>query len=104
MYRAVLVLIGFVFLAFAQSDAERAVQLALDGRCPETMPLLKEAMGQVRDDDLKRKVGKGGVRCAMLMILETTATRFSGLAAAGVPARSRCFCSWQCTSIRIWPN
>ena len=43
-------------------------------------------MGQVRDNDLKRKVGKGGVRCGR-----------------GFPAIP-IFCSWQCTSIRIWPN
>jgi tetratricopeptide (TPR) repeat protein len=71
---AALMLIGFAVRTNAQSEAEKAVQLALDGRCPEAMPLLKEAMGAVRDSDLKRKVGKGGVRCAMLMNQENTAT------------------------------
>jgi tetratricopeptide (TPR) repeat protein len=73
---AALFLISAAVLAYAQSDAEKAVQLALDGRCPEAMPLLKEAMGVVSDNDLKRKVGKGGVRCAMLMNQENTATAF----------------------------
>jgi hypothetical protein len=50
------------------------------------MPLLKEAMGQVRDNDLKRKVGKGGVRC--------------GRSFPAIPI----FCSWPYTSIRTWPN
>lgn len=76
MYRTALLLIGFAVFAFAQSDADRAVQLAVDGRCAEAMPLLKDAMGQVHDKDLERKVGKGGVRCAMLMNQETTATTF----------------------------
>ena len=84
MYRTTLqilcattLLIGFAARANAQSDAEKAVQLALDGRCPEAMPLLKEAMGAVSDSELKRKVGKGGVRCAMLMNQENTATSLS---------------------------
>ncbi len=73
---AALFLIGASILAFGQSDADKAVQLALDGRCADAMPLLKEAMGVVGDNDLKRKVGKGGVRCAMLMNQENTATLF----------------------------
>jgi tetratricopeptide (TPR) repeat protein len=74
---AALLLIGSACLVNGQPvDAEKGVQLALDGRCPEAMPLLKQAMEVVQDSDLKRKVGKGGVRCAMLMNQETTATGF----------------------------
>jgi hypothetical protein len=63
--------------AFAHAqDAERGVQLALEGRCTEAMPLLKQAVGNVSDSDLKRKVGKGGVRCSMLMNLESDAADF----------------------------
>jgi tetratricopeptide (TPR) repeat protein len=73
---AALLAMGSTVLAHAQSDAEKAVQLALDGRCPEAMPLLKQAMSEVQESELKRKVGKGGVRCAMLMNQENTATIF----------------------------
>ena len=72
-----LVLVGTGLLAYGQSvDAEKAVQLALDGQCAEAMPLLKQAKEEVLDPDLKRRVGKGGVRCSMLMNQETTATTF----------------------------
>jgi len=57
-------------------DAERGVQFALEGRCTEAMPLLKQAVNTVSDADLKRKVGKGGVRCSMLMNLESDAADF----------------------------
>lgn len=40
------------------------------------MPVLKQALNGVSDSALKRKVGKGGVRCAMLMNLESDATEF----------------------------
>jgi hypothetical protein len=53
---AALLLIGTTVRSNAQSDAEEAVQLARDGRCPEAMPLLKEAMSVVSDSDLKRKL------------------------------------------------
>src|SRR5262245_23213243 len=69
--------LAFIVPAIAQAaDAEKAVQLALDGECAEAMPLLKQAKDEVRDTELKRKVGKGGVRCAMLMHQESTATDF----------------------------
>jgi len=79
MHRAALPLLLFSFAIFANAqtaDAGKAVQLALDGQCADAMPLLKQAMDQVQDADLKRKVGKGGVRCAMLMNQESTATNF----------------------------
>ena len=60
----------------AATPVERAVQLALDGSCTEAMPLLKQAMPEVKDRDLKRKVGKGGVRCSMLLNQPSDATRF----------------------------
>ena len=72
---AVLMLVGGALLAGA-TPAEHAVQLALDGSCTEAMPLLKQAMAGARDNDLKRKIGKGGVRCAMLLNQPLDATRF----------------------------
>ena len=47
------------------SAAERAVSLAQSGRCKEALPLLKQAKLQVADQDLKRRIGFAGVRCAM---------------------------------------
>jgi tetratricopeptide (TPR) repeat protein len=47
------------------SAAERAVSLAQSGRCKEALPLLKQAKLQARDQDLKRRIGFAGVRCAM---------------------------------------
>jgi len=58
------------------SPAEHAVQLALDGQCAEAMPLLDQVMANVRDPDLKRKIGKGGVRCSMLLGKQGDATRY----------------------------
>ncbi|HEY4841558.1 MAG TPA: tetratricopeptide repeat protein [Terriglobales bacterium] len=47
------------------SSAERAVSLAESGRCKEALPLLKQAKLQAADQDLKRRIGFAGVRCAM---------------------------------------
>jgi hypothetical protein len=41
------------------------VSLAQSGRCKEALPLLKQAKLQARDQDLKRRIGFAGVRCAM---------------------------------------
>jgi hypothetical protein len=70
-------LIGFCTQANSQErPAERGVQLALEGNCAEAMPLLKQAMADAGDKDLKRKIGKGGVRCAMLLSQPADATSF----------------------------
>ena len=50
--------------------------MALEGRCQEALPLLKQARGEVRDPELKKQVGKGGVRCSMILHDEGTATQF----------------------------
>ena len=47
------------------TSAERGVSLAQSGHCKEALPLLKQAMSQTTDKDLKRSVGFAGVRCAM---------------------------------------
>lgn len=41
------------------------MSLAQSGRCKEALPLLKQAKLQARDQDLKRRIGFAGVRCAM---------------------------------------
>lgn len=70
-------MIGIITPASSQEKpAERGVQMALDGRCTEAMPLLKQAMGDAADKELKRKIGKGGVRCAMLLNQSADATVF----------------------------
>lgn len=58
------------------SLAERAVNLALAGRCAEAMPLLKQAAGDSADKDAKRLTGKFGVRCAMVLNRQSEATSF----------------------------
>jgi len=51
-------LIGFGTPGNSQEKpAERAVQLALEGRCTEAMPLLKQAMAGSADKELERKIG-----------------------------------------------
>src|SRR5258708_13889258 len=59
-----------------EKPAERGVQLALEGNCAEAMPLLKQAMAATADKELQRKIGKGGVRCAMLLNQPADATSF----------------------------
>jgi tetratricopeptide (TPR) repeat protein len=46
-------------------EAQRAVQIAESGHCTEALPLLKKAIHQVTDKDLKKRIGLDGVHCAM---------------------------------------
>jgi tetratricopeptide (TPR) repeat protein len=46
-------------------EAQRAVQLAESGHCTEALPLLKKAIRQTTDQDLKKRIGLAGVHCAM---------------------------------------
>src|ERR1700687_4134244 len=70
-------LIGIITPASSQEKpAERGVQLALVGRYRKPMPLLKQAMADAADKELKRKIGKAGVRCAMLLNQSADATIF----------------------------
>src|SRR5258708_7618050 len=84
MYRTVIqaVFAGTAFIGLGiqanaqEKPAERGVQLALEGNCAEAMPLLKQAMAATADKELQRKIGKGGVRCAMLLNQPADATTF----------------------------
>jgi Tfp pilus assembly protein PilF len=58
------------------SLAERAVNLALAGRCAEAMPLLRQASSESAGKEAKRLTGKFGVRCAMLLNSQSEATAF----------------------------
>ena len=49
----------------AKQDVERATSLAETGHCPEALPLLKRAIRQTVDRDLKKKIGLDGLHCAM---------------------------------------
>jgi tetratricopeptide (TPR) repeat protein len=59
-----------------KSAADRGVQLALEGNCKEAMLLLKVAADQRLDKDLRRKVGKAGVRCSMMLGQQDNASGF----------------------------
>ena len=47
------------------TNAEHAIALAESGHCPEALPLLKRAIGQTADRDLKKRIGLDGLHCAM---------------------------------------
>lgn len=49
----------------APSEAQRAIELAESGRCTQALPLLKKAIHQGSDKEIKKRVGLDGVHCAM---------------------------------------
>jgi Tfp pilus assembly protein PilF len=51
--------------ADSSSIARSASALAESGRCAEAMPSLKKSIAQLKDRELRRKIGLDGVRCAM---------------------------------------
>jgi tetratricopeptide (TPR) repeat protein len=51
--------------ASADSEAQRAANLAESGHCKEALPSLKKAIRQVTDKDLKKRLGLDGLHCAM---------------------------------------
>jgi Tfp pilus assembly protein PilF len=74
-------LIFFAFLAGLMSEAQsagkpapdsssiarHAVDLAENGHCSDALPLLTKSFAQVKERELKLKVGADGVRCAMAL-------------------------------------
>ena len=69
--------VGFGLAASDQSAAERATELAEQGKCTEAMPLIHQALeqdSQIEDRDLKRRMGAAGVRCAMMLNHQGAAT------------------------------
>jgi tetratricopeptide (TPR) repeat protein len=60
----------------ASSSARSATTLAESGRCPEALPTLKKSLVQVKDRELKRKIGLDGVRCAMTLHQTDAALEF----------------------------
>jgi tetratricopeptide (TPR) repeat protein len=49
----------------AVGEAERATNLAESGHCAEALPLLKRAIRQTSDHDLKKRIALDGLHCAM---------------------------------------
>ena len=49
----------------ASGDTERATSLAESGHCPEALPLLKRAIKQTTDLQMKKRIGLDGLHCAM---------------------------------------
>lgn len=52
--------------AASSSSAQHAIGLAKLGRCSEAIPLLKKAIAQSGEKELRRTAGLAGVRCAMV--------------------------------------
>jgi len=46
-------------------DAQRGINLAENGHCTEALPLLKKAVHQAMNADVKKRVGLDGLHCAM---------------------------------------
>lgn len=63
----------------AQSAAQQSVSLAEAGRCSEAIPLLKKAIRQVTDRDLKKRIGLLGLHCAMTHSAPFESLDFLGL-------------------------
>ncbi|HME10052.1 MAG TPA: tetratricopeptide repeat protein [Bryobacteraceae bacterium] len=62
-----------------QKPAQEGVELASQGRCPEAMPLLDQAMRDPANDvAAKRTVSLAGVRCSMLLNQQNDAMSFLG--------------------------
>jgi len=49
----------------AAGQAEQAASLAESGHCTQALPLLKKAVRQTTDHDLKKRLGLDGLHCAM---------------------------------------
>jgi tetratricopeptide (TPR) repeat protein len=46
-------------------DAQHGIELAESGHCAQALPLLKKAIHQVADRDLRKRIGLDGLHCAM---------------------------------------
>jgi tetratricopeptide (TPR) repeat protein len=74
----VALLVGCV-LASAQTAENRAklgINLAETGRCPDALTHLKKLSTQGFSDDLKKRMGAAGIRCAMLLNQQDDAVDF----------------------------
>ncbi len=81
MHRIVVIAVfaAGLLTAAEPTAAEQGVKLALDGRCPDAMPLLDRAMRDASTSvDTKRTVSFAGVRCSMLLNQQNDAMSFLG--------------------------
>lgn len=62
--------------ADSSSIARSASALAESGHCAEAMPSLKKSIAQLKDRELRRKIGLDGVRCAMSLHQADAALEF----------------------------
>src|SRR5438309_6194780 len=63
--------------AFSVKDADRGIQLAMQGNCPEALPLLDAAMRNPGyNNEFKHTVGLAGVNCSMLLNRQADAMSF----------------------------
>jgi len=80
MNRVVVIPFFIGVLACAQSPSDtatRATELAEHGQCADAMPLIHQALeqaDQLKDPQLKRRMGAAGVRCAMILDHQSAAT------------------------------
>jgi tetratricopeptide (TPR) repeat protein len=71
--------------ADSSASARNATALAESGRCTDALPSLKKSIAQVKDKDLRRKIGLDGVRCAMTLHQTEAALDFLHLLAREFP-------------------
>jgi len=68
---------GFGTAQCQEEAAARGIELAIQGRCVDAMPLLDEAMRDAATSlDVKRKVSFAGVRCSMTLNKQRDAMSF----------------------------
>ena len=66
---------GKALVANAAISAQQGISLAEKGRCKEALPILKKAIAQVTDKQLKYHAAMAAVRCAMSLDQEETAVQ-----------------------------
>ncbi len=60
----------------ASAVARKAAVLAESGHCSEALPSLKKSIAEIKERELRRKVGLDGVRCAMTLHQTEAALEF----------------------------
>src|SRR5882762_1255363 len=63
----------------AEPDPARIATLLETGHCSEVLRLAKRAYARAANSDLKRRMGAGGVRCAMSLNDASAAAEFIGM-------------------------
>ncbi|HZU24973.1 MAG TPA: tetratricopeptide repeat protein [Bryobacteraceae bacterium] len=60
----------------APAGIDRGIDLARHGRCAEALPVLRKAIGVIKDKERERRVGMAGVRCAVSANQQIDIARF----------------------------